>query len=509
MSSTITRRSMLKGSAGILGLAALGLASAGSLAGCTASTKGSSGGSNPAMHYKYQFLGNTNMKDASVVAAAVSKYLKDHDLNVSLDFEPNQDYDKAMSLAISAGNAGDFYYTASWINNYERNAGQGALLELDKLLPKYAPKLWASMSAGTWDAARIKGKIYGVINQQRFPRLWGVYGQQTIADKYKVDWDQVGTFDDMEPYLAAVKKGEPSLIPWYTSQSGNGGLFYAELNGWDPIGSAWGLAVRYDDAELKVFNMFDTEEYRHAATTIRAWREKGYLASLPPTDADGSVQLTSGKEAFNVGQVAPDNSQPFTYTIVGKRLITQPIITGDAITATLTGINSEAKNPEQIVKFLELLNTDKELYNLVCFGVEGKHWEWKDQSIGWVGFPDGVDASNSPWNPNEDWLFGNQFNAYYRTELDAKQKTWDLDRQVNAQAKASLANGFSFDTTPVQNQIATLSAAVAQYQPQVAIGLQPDPKGVSNLLKAMDAAGLSAVQKELQSQVDAFNKAKK
>jgi len=499
---------MLKGSAGILGLAALGLGGAGSLAGCTSSTK-ASGGSSAAMHYKYQFLGNPNMKDSAVVAEAVSKYLKDHDLNVSLDFAPNQDYDKGMSLAISAGNAGDFYFTAPWINNYQRNAGQGALLELDELLPKYAPKLWASMSEGTWDAARVKGKIYGVINQQRFPRLWGVYGQETIVDKYKVDWDQVGSFDDMEPYLARVKQGESGLIPWYTSQSGNGGLFYPEMNGWDPIGTAWGLGVKYDDDGLEVFNMFDTDEFKHAASTIRAWRGKGYLASLPPTDADGSVQLTAGKEAFNVGQVAPDGSQPFSYRISGKCLVDQPILTSDSITATLTGINSAAKNPEQIVKYLELLNTDRDLYNLVCFGIENKHWVWKDQSIEWVGFPDGVDASNSPWNPNEDWLFGNQFNAYYRTEDDAKQKTWDLDRKVNESAKASVANGFNFDTTPVQNQIATLSAAVTQYKNQAMIGLQPDPQGVSKLLKAMDDAGLKAVQKEMQSQLDDFKKSKK
>lgn len=506
--SRITRRSVLKASAATLGLSALGLAGAGSLTGCSTSANGSRTGSSAAMHYRYQFLGNANMKDAPVVAAAVSKYLKEHGLNVSLDFAPNQDYDKAMTLAISAGNAGDFYFTAPWINNYQRNAGQGALLELDELLPKYAPKLWASMPSGTWDAARVKGKIYGVINQQRFPRLWGVYGQQKIVDKYKVHWDQVTSFYDMEPYLARVKQGEPNLIPWYTSQSGNGGLFYPEMYGWDPIGTAWGLGIKYDDEAMQVFNMFDTAEFRKAASTIRAWRTKGYLASQPPTDADGSVQLTSGKEAFNVGQVAPDGSQPFTYKISGKCLVDQPILTSDSITATLTGVNSAAKNPEQIMRYLELVNTDKDLYNLICFGIKGRHWVWKDKSINLVGFPKGVDASNARWNPNEDWVFGNQFNAYYRTEIDAKQKTWELDRKVNESAKASVANGFNFDTTPVQNQIATLSAAVGQYKSQAMIGLQPYPQGVSKLLKAMDDAGLKAVQAEMQNQIDAFKKSK-
>ncbi len=505
MPQAITRRGLLMGSASILGLAAVGGFGLTTLTGCTTQPAVSKALSN----YRYQFLGNQNMSDAPKVAAAVSAYLKKHGQETGLKFDPNQNYDQAMTLAISAGNAGDMYFTAPWINTYSRNASQGDLLALDDLLPKYAPKLWKSLTPQTWDTARVNGKIYGVINQQRFPKLFGYYTQQKLAEKYNLDVNSINSFAELEPYLAKIKQNQPNLTPWYTDNTGSGGLFYPEVFGWDPVALAYGLVVRHNDPELKVFNMYDTDEYRAAAKTIYQWKQAGLIAEMPPAGDNATAQLVAGQIAANVGQIAPDSTSPGSFPIVGKSLVKTPLLNTDGVLATLTGINASAKDPEKLVQYLELVNTDKDLFNLVCFGIKGEHWEFKDESIGWVGFPQGVTAANSKWNPNEDWMFGNQFNAYYRTEEAAKQKVWKEDAQINRDATPSLANGYNFDTTSVQTQVATLTAAIGEYQPQAAIAQTPYPQNVSALLKAMDGAGLEKVQSAAQSQMDAFRKSKK
>jgi putative aldouronate transport system substrate-binding protein len=88
------------------------------------------------------------------------------------------------------------------------------LAPLDDLLPEYAPGLWASMPETTWNAARVNGTIYGVINQQIFPKPWGVHPRVDLLEKYDFSLDDVTKFEDMEPWLTAVRDGE-GITPVY------------------------------------------------------------------------------------------------------------------------------------------------------------------------------------------------------------------------------------------------------------------------------------------------------
>ncbi len=42
---------------------------------------------------------------------------------------------------------------------------------------------------------------------------------------------------------------------------------------------------------------------------------------------------------------------------------------------TMIGIGKNSKNPELAIKLIEQMNTNKELYNLISFGIEGKHYK--------------------------------------------------------------------------------------------------------------------------------------
>ena len=70
----------------------------------------------------------------------------------------------------------------------------------------------------------------------------------------------------------------------------------------------------------------------------------------------------------------------------------------------MIGISRTSKNPEKAFKFIELVNTDKDLYNLICFGIEGKHYNLDEN--GRVVFND-----QGGYIPKACWKFGNQFNA--------------------------------------------------------------------------------------------------
>ena len=67
-----------------------------------------------------------------------------------------------------------------------------------------------------------------------------------------------------------------------------------------------------------------------------------------------------------------------------------------------------------------------------------------------------MDGSTSTYNPNTDWMFGNQFNAYYR---DAQAgRAWAATKVMNDTAFPSEALGFVVDREPIKTEIAQTSA---------------------------------------------------
>ena len=75
---------------------------------------------------------------------------------------------------------------------------------------------------------------------------------------------------------------------------------------------------------------------------------------------------------YKPGQTAPDSQTNCEYDY--KVLLTLPMSEGCAA-ATMTGISITSKHPEKAFELIKLVNTDKELYNLICNGIEGKHYE--------------------------------------------------------------------------------------------------------------------------------------
>lgn len=163
MSSTrspLTRRSVL--AAGAAGAASTALAA------CSGSSSENSGGT---VNLTYQYMSFAAQPDQALVQKALNARLKALGATFTVTLQPVLDYTQKMTLNMSAGNVADLVFTASWTNDFFKNAGSGNFLALDDLLPKYAPKLYAAMPKSIWQGARVGGKIYAAINQQRFPKL--------------------------------------------------------------------------------------------------------------------------------------------------------------------------------------------------------------------------------------------------------------------------------------------------------------------------------------------------
>ena len=160
--------------------------------------------------------------DLQMVEDAMNEVLHEK-IGVHLTLEPIDfgAFNDKMQLRLSAGEECDIIFTKPWINSYANNVANGVLAPLDDLLLSHAPGLWGSMPPTTWDAARVNGIIYGVINQQIFPKPWGVHPRKDLVEKYGLDLDSVTKWEDMEPWLAAVRDGE-GITPVFVAAPGRG-----------------------------------------------------------------------------------------------------------------------------------------------------------------------------------------------------------------------------------------------------------------------------------------------
>ena len=73
-----------------------------------------------------------------------------------------------MKVIIASGEEYDLCYTANWVNNYYSAVSKGAYLPLDDLLSTYGKDIKSAIPAKFWNAARVKGKLYGILNYQTF-----------------------------------------------------------------------------------------------------------------------------------------------------------------------------------------------------------------------------------------------------------------------------------------------------------------------------------------------------
>lgn len=501
----VSRRTFLK-----LGAATVttGLLAACVPAAAPQSGAATAGGSSATNDLVYFYGTRATFKDVPAVQAAVSKLLKEK-IGVGLQLNPLDwsSFSDKMQLKNAAGEKYDMAFTSNWANNYYDNVKNGVLLDITDNLQKLAPTLYKDVNPGAWDSARIRGKLYAAINQQTWTANFGPRGPKQYADKYGLDWSKVEKLEDMEPFWEAVKAGEPADVHAIGSDDkGSGAIWGVYYKGGAVGGSEFGI-VDLDDAKAKAVAPWDFQPWVDSMKLVKKWNDAGYYGKEPWPAADFAAKERAGKYASHFHNNKPGieaemksiTGLDFTAKILAKNYLEN----GPA--ATMTGVNKQTSNADACIKYFEAVNTDKAVYNLLCYGIEGTHWVWVDKAKEVIGLPQGVTADSSPYNPNSDWMFGNQFNAYYSDP--SKVGAWDATRKLNNEATPSPIVGFVFDQTPVKTEVAQLHAISEEYK-TLGIGFLDTNKAITEYAQRAKDAGSDKVLAEINKQIEEWRAAK-
>ena len=447
-------------------------------------------------------------KDFELVMTEVNKKLKEK-LNCELDLKLVDwlGLDSTLNLKISAADPFDICFTSPLYNDFFRGARKDAFLDLTELLPEYAPTIWNTVDKSYWDTIKLDDKIYAVINNQIVGRQFcGVLRESTYNDYLKTSGaktvDQMKTVEDMSPFLAYAKSiSKDNFINATFDMDG-----IMTYWGFDTMGN-WKLpgVVHYEDGDYKVVNQYDTDQWRAGMKLSKEWYDKGYYwPDMNINTPDYTRFQMRFAPTYKPG-METEEYQVSKYTSVFAQL-GEPILFTNNILSTMNAISRTSKNPIRALKLLELLYSDKDIYNMLVFGLEGKHYTVADDT-GKIKKIKMVE--NSDYSMPISFSLGNQYNMWIQE--GQSDDVWDKTDEINKNAKKAVTFGFVFDPSPVKSEYATCTAVVDEYWYNVLIGLgrsdEQVAKSYQTFLTRLKQAGSDAIIAEKQKQLDAWRTA--
>ncbi len=435
--------------------------------------------------------------DQQMVEDAINEILRErYNLELDMQFVSSGEYADRIKLMTTSGEAFDICWTANWGNKFDGHMSRGAFLALDELLESDAGALLReAVPEEYWSAATVNGKIYAVPNNQIMYSHAGIAIQKELADKYGLDVTKVDELRDLEPFFQKILENEPNLYPYSTT--GTTAFRDADNTKVQSFGSC--VSIYKDDPEFKVVANVDleiSEDYLEASELYHEWWEKGYIRS-------DQLTVTNDTENVNANRYAAFTTtykEGVEASLLDKHGIEyycvpvgDPYRSVNAPQATMNAISATSLNPEAAIKMLGVMYTDVEVYNMVCFGLEGVHYNWvDDKHIAKV--------ADSGYKGFSGWEIADQFNAYL---LEGQaDNTWELTKAGNEAAPANPFDGFVLDKTPIEAELANISSVTTEYKGRFYD--ENYEKLREEYKEKLYKAGLDKVVEEVQKQIDAW-----
>lgn len=405
------------------------------------------------------------------------------------------EYTEKMRLVLASKENFDICFTSSGAN-YEMNASNGAYLDVEEILNTYGKETKEQLPAYALDAARVNGVLYALPFYKDYSTENVFYYRKDLAEKYNLPMDSVKKLDDLEPILKTIKENEPSV---YTM------LFIPSLSPYKMLPFeevAGGIIGAFDlhGDPTKIINPFETDVVMEHLKTMHRFYQQGFFRPEIATLTTNSD--VEGSEFMNVQQELPylvdQRNQTLTYEMGVLHLQEKPLLTTGGVRGSMIAFSNLSKNPEKAMEFVNLLNTDKHLRNLVAYGIEGQHYiaVGEDQ----YRLPEGVKTKEDTGYSTYVFTNGNKYltRMIEGTPADIYDKYIEFDET----SEKSPALGFAFDPSKMKSEYTAVSNAYNEFMPALLTGTADPEEVLPKALAKLKDAGLDKLLAEMQKQYD-------
>ena len=253
-----------------------------------------------------------------------------------------------------------------------------------------------------------------------------------------------------------------------------------------------------------ILNKYATPEFEAFARQMREYYLAGYI---DPAIAIGETATDSWRNAQNTARYLISSEVSlygYEFTTSATRgvevqyLLTtdSPYIDNTSVQGAMMAISANSEHPVECMKFLNLLNSDPYVMTLLNYGVEGIHYNLNDE--GEVEFTAERGATYTVWT-----------NGVGNITLLPPQKGQGSDFQERfaafyASSKKLPIYGFTFDSKPVENEIAAVTNIKEAYALSLFTGAVDVDTALPQMLSKLEAAGMQKIVDEANAQLTAF-----
>ena len=444
------------------------------------------------------------------VQAEMNKILEPElGMKVTYEFFDAASIGEKMKLKMAEKDTFDVAWTG-YANPYQTAVQMKGLYDITPLLDNIKMKDGSTVKMSDVidqsfiDSAKVKTKVYGIpcIQINANPRCYSFF--TSVVDECGLDVKgmeelalNVTDYDSYAKYLnkiteekAKVKAKRPDLIQ--NCQDPRACTLYEVIDA--------GVALKKDGSrELVIID--ETPEMQLSFKTIYEWYQKGYTAKDIATRGTQVQSVEDKKQqpwfesTYKPGQDITDErmyGEPLQYAFMHEPYMgrTNPL-------ATMLSVGANTKHPEEAVKYIYMINSNKELYNLLCFGIEGKHYTKNED-----GTVKLVEGSAFEDMSDKAWAMGNQFNAYVMEGQPID--VWEQTEKMNEDSIKSPALGFVPDLSALTTEVAAIANVQAEYKARREFGTNDPAEWYDDYIAELKAAGIEKVRDELQKQYDEF-----
>ncbi len=440
-------------------------------------------------------------EDLAMVSEAVSAITREK-IGVNVEITRQGD-GEMLNLALLSGEQWDLVNYHTYSGGLSALVNNGLAMPIDDLMAEYGQDAVAVIGEKMLRAGRVNGVQYSIPSFNVWANGYGMAVSLDILEELNIDPESLKTWDDLHDAFVKMKEAHPDMYPVVTAWGGGG---MQKTFAWDNLGTGFwdglGILENATDGSTTVVNMYETDSYREFCEMMYQWKQEGLLMPDATTTTSNTVDLigTVGYASFE--NITPTRRQELlsgNYWGDGKRGVAieviPPFIPSDAGGSSFF-IPTTCAHPEKAMQLWNLMYTDKEIANILTYGIEGRDYEFTDDTKTVVHRNQESTYGYLPWT------WPNRALPTIIEGVDAN--IWEEIDKFHASAPVSPVLGFKFDSSAVMNEITACNNVIAKYEVGLRWGELDPAEALPKFNEELYAAGLQTIIDAKQEQLDAF-----
>ena len=395
----------------------------------------------------------------------------------------------------------DMTFTFDWCNVFARNALDERFYDITDLVKSATPALYECIDQVYWDVAgSVKGKIYAV------PTLKDMASEQYFRfdkDRYEaigITIPDAMEFRDLEPMLKAYKENYDDVYPLMLGKAGLTGM----TNSSQWIAGSYLCSPYYlagTEKENKIIPFWEDEELMERYQLLHKWYTMEYINPDAATIDSIGKDIRAGVRSGSAWKGYYSGFSSWAGINVEGSRYAGPNMSVATMRGAMNAINAAATEDQAVacLKYLELLNIDREFRDILRFGVEGVHFNYIENDLG-KKVAQRTEQGVNNWSM-DGFVTGSVKNASCSSD---SYYDWDEIYEGYKDARVSTLGAFTFDNEPVEAQCSACSAVMAKYSSELLTGTLDIDEKLPTIKEELEKAGIKEVQEEAQRQLDEY-----